>query len=92
MDQAVEALHEVPHNSVLLLAMWRIDSLKMSYVNNAATAFQFVQPHIPVFSLTGTGMGHWAIGGYMPHIEGIGRRLGFKAYEVLDKKKSRLPK
>lgn len=91
LDQAVEALHGVPHNSVLLLAMWKIDSLNISYVNNAVAAFQFIQPHIPVFSLTGTGMGHWAIGGYMPHIEGIGRRLGFKAYEVLDKKELKAP-
>ncbi len=91
LDEAVEKLHNVPKETVMLLGIWKIDSLEISYINNSVYAFKSVNPSIPVFSLTSTGIGYWAIGGYVPTYQGVGRRLGLKAYEILDLKQKSKP-
>lgn len=91
LDEAVVKLHNVPKKTVMLLGIWKMDSLEVSYINNSVYAFKFANPDIPVFSLTSTGIGYWAIGGYVPSYEGVGRRLGLKAYEILDLKRKENP-
>ncbi len=91
LDKATAKLHDVPKGTVMLVGIWKIDSLEISYINNSVYAFKFANPTIPVFSLTSTGIGYWAIGGYVPVYDGVGRSLGLKAYEILDLKRKGKP-
>lgn len=85
LDMAVDNLYNVPDNSVMLLGIWKIDNLGITYMNNSSYAFSKANPLLPVFSLTATAIGYWAIGGYVPQYDGIGTIMGEKAYRFLDK-------
>ena len=82
LDMAVNQLRVLPKNSVMLLGIWRIDNRGITYMNNS------VYPLLPVFSLTSTAIGYWAIGGYVPQYEGIAKGMGEYAYQFLDKGKN----
>lgn len=84
LDMAVKQLKGVPDNSVILIGIWRIDCREMAYVNNSAYAFTHVRPLLPAFSLTSSGIGYWAIGGYVPNYSGVAQRMAQKAYEVVE--------
>ena len=67
--QAAARISALPHNSVLLIGTWRVGqggqyllfgSIASLVANNAA---------LPVFSLSGSGIGNVALGGYVPIYE-----------------------
>lgn len=86
LDEATEIYKQIPNNSVTLLGTWRIDKNEDSYMNNANFGFMEANAKMPVFSLTGTSINNWAIGGYVPIYNGVGDRLGKRAYEIIYKK------
>ena len=88
LDMAVNQLRVLPKNSVMLLGIWRIDNRGITYMNNSVYAFSKANPLLPVFSLTSTAIGYWAIGGYVPQYEGIAKGTGEYAYQFLDKGKN----
>ena len=88
LDMAVNQLRVLPKNSVMLLGIWRIDNRGINYMNNSVYAFSKANPLLPVFSLTSTAIGYWAIGGYVPQYEGIAKGMGEYAYQFLDKGKN----
>lgn len=88
LDMAVNQLRVLPKNSVMLLGIWRIDNRGITYMNNSVYAFSKTNPLLPVFSLTSTAIGYWAIGGYVPQYEGIAKGMGEYAYQFLDKGKN----
>ena len=88
LDMAVNQLRVLPKNSVILLGIWRIDNRGITYMNNSVYAFSKANPLLPVFSLTSTAIGYWAIGGYVPQYEGIAKGMGEYAYQFLDKGKN----
>jgi len=88
LDMAVNQLRALPKNSVMLLGIWRIDNRGITYMNNSVYAFSKANPLLPVFSLTSTAIGYWAIGGYVPQYEGIAKGRGEYAYQFLDKGKN----
>ena len=90
LDMAVNQLRVLPKNSVMLLGIWRIDNRGITYMNNSVYAFSKANPLLPVFSLTSTAIGYWAIGGYVPQYEGIAKGLGEYAYQFLDKGKNEI--
>lgn len=69
----------------MLLGIWRIDSRGITYMNNSVYAFSKANPSLPVFSMTATAIGYWAIGGYVPQYAGIGQNMAEQAYLFLDK-------
>ena len=88
LDMAVNQLRVLPKNSVMLLGIWRIDNRGITYMNNSVYAFSKANPLLPVFSLTSTAIGYWAIGGYVTQYEGIAKGMGEYAYQFLDKGKN----
>ena len=50
--------------------------------------FSKANPLLPVFSMTSTAIGYWAIGGYVPQYEGVGKNMGEYAYRFLDQKET----
>lgn len=82
LDMAVDQLYNLPGNSVMLLGIWRIDNLGITYMNNSAYAFSQANPSLPIFSMTSTAIGYWAIGGYVPQYEGVGKTMGEKHFST----------
>lgn len=68
MEQTLESIRKLPSRTVLLLGGWNVDKNEATYLSNAVYAFKNVRSYVllPVFSFSGAGLGHWAIGGYVP--------------------------
>jgi signal transduction histidine kinase len=88
MDEAVQSIGSLPPHSVGLLCIWRYDKDQVTYLNNAEYAFKHVNADFPVFSLTGTGIENWAIGGCVPKYHQIGNELAELAYSLIDQPES----
>lgn len=88
LNRACRLYQELPPNTVNILGTWRIDQNDNTYMNNASIAFIRVNDTIPTFSLTGSAIGYWAIGGFIPQYDGVGSMLGEKAYQLLDEGKN----
>ena len=83
LDGALNAIDNLPPDCALLLGIWRIDSQNMYFVDNASYAFKNTNPSLPVFSITSTALGYWAIGGLTPHYDNIAKDIARKAYQIL---------
>ncbi len=83
MESAANIYKKLPAHTVALLGAWKIDRENNFYINNSDFVFRQANDNIPVFSLTGTSINNWAIGGYIPRYDDIGRILGEKAYQLL---------
>lgn len=76
-------------NTVLWLGTWRIDSSENYSLTSTDDVLRKANPQIPTFSLSATGMGNWAIGGYTPEYTPQGKMLADMAIEYLYGKKTR---
>ena len=52
------------------------------YVGNATYTMMSSNPTLPAFTLTSTGLSHWAIGGYIPEYRPIGKDLAKQAIDI----------
>lgn len=68
-------ISELPENSVLLLGTWRVDRNGMYMINNSIDKITSLNEKIPTFSLTGTGLGSVAMGGYIPKYRTSGKEI-----------------
>lgn len=82
--QAIKLLKKLPQNTAILLGVWRIDKENVTYMDNSVHSLAKIISKLPVFSFTSTGIGYWAIGGYIPVYSTVGGLLGEKAYNLLD--------
>lgn len=80
-------IKELPENTAILLGTWRVDVNDGYYVRNATYSMMLANPDIPAFSLTSIGLGHWAIGGYIPLYRSIGKDLAQEAFKLERKMK-----
>ena len=87
MRECLEKYEKQNDSTALLLCGWRIDQTGSVYLNNSSYAFRLLKPRIPVFSLTGTAIGSWAIGGYIPKYRTAGVELAYRAKAEIDNKK-----
>ena len=83
MEEAANIYKKLPTHTAALLGAWRIDKENNFYINNSDFIFRQANNDIPVFSLTGSSINNWAIGGYIPRYEDIGKILGEKAFQLL---------
>lgn len=83
LDEASKIYAQLPPHTVMLLGTWRIDKENIAYMNNSTVTFSNINPNIPVFSLTSSGIGYWAIGGNVPVYDNMGTAMGHKAYQIL---------
>ncbi|WP_420872719.1 ATP-binding protein [Parabacteroides bouchesdurhonensis] len=82
----IEQIKELPEETVILLGTWRVDENDGYYVSNATYTMMSARPNIPAFTLTSIGLGHWAIGGYIPKYRSIGKDLAKQAVDILEKR------
>lgn len=84
----IEDIKQLPPQSIILLGTWRVDVNDGYYVGNATYTMMLANPQIPAFSLTSIGLGHWAIGGFIPKYRSIGKDLAEDAIDILNKQTS----
>jgi signal transduction histidine kinase len=88
MDEAAQAVGNLPPHTAGLLCVWRYDKDQVTYLNNAEYAFKHINRDFPIFSLTGTGIENWAIGGCVPKYHQIGNEMAELAYSLIDQPES----
>ncbi|MGL5980659.1 MAG: ATP-binding protein [Phocaeicola sp.] len=86
MNSAAEKISTLPPGCVGILGMWRFDKDKVAYINNSEHSFRKANPNLPIISLTGTGIGYWAIAGSIPRYQQTGHEVAERAYELIDSK------
>jgi signal transduction histidine kinase len=85
MDEALQSVGSLPTHTAALLCIWRYDKEQVTFLNNAQYAFKHVNDDLPVFSLTGTGIESWAIGGCVPKYYQIGSEMAELAFSLIDR-------
>lgn len=79
----VKQIKELPRETVIMLGTWRVDVNDGYYVGNATYTMMSSNPDLPAFTLTSTGLSHWAIGGYIPLYRSIGKDLAKQVVDIL---------
>lgn len=82
----IEQIKKLPKETAILLGTWRVDVNDGYYVGNATYTMMSSNPTLPAFTLTSTGLSHWAIGGYIPEYRPIGKDLAKQAIDILTNK------
>ncbi|MDR0748255.1 MAG: response regulator [Tannerellaceae bacterium] len=78
----LDQLEKLPMHTVILLGTWGIDMNERYYVGNATYDMMSARPDLPAFTLSFTGLGHWAIGGYIPRYRTFGKDLAQQAIDL----------
>ncbi|NTV18492.1 MAG: HAMP domain-containing histidine kinase [Bacteroidales bacterium] len=65
-QQARSEIEGLPVNSVVLIGTWRVNNEGQYFLRNSLNELFTNTPDLPVFSLTGSGIGSVAIGGFVP--------------------------
>ncbi|MDR1402709.1 MAG: response regulator [Tannerellaceae bacterium] len=78
----IEQIEKLPLHTAILLGTWRIDMNERYNVGNATYSMMSARPDLPAFTLSFTGFGHWAIGGYVPQYRSLGRDLAGRATDL----------
>lgn len=69
MSQIRVRMRSLPENSVVLLGTWRVDKSGRYYQESSIKEIFPEGFNLPVFTMTGVGLGEWAVGGYIPQLE-----------------------
>ncbi|MDR3140637.1 MAG: response regulator [Tannerellaceae bacterium] len=78
----IEQIEKLPTHTVILLGTWRVDMNERYYIGNATYSMMPARPDLPAFTLSFTGLGHWAIGGYVPLYRTFGKDLARRAIDL----------
>ncbi|MFA6334807.1 MAG: ATP-binding protein [Bacteroidales bacterium] len=66
IEQSEKIIASLPEHSVILLGTWRVNREGIRIVSTSLAKLVAANPKIPVFSLSSTGIGSIAIGGFIP--------------------------
>lgn len=66
-SEAKENIRNLPANTAVLIGTWRVNNEGQYFLRNSLEELFTNITDIPVFSLTGSGIGSVAIGGYIPN-------------------------
>lgn len=75
-----DEITKLNENDAVFIGTWRIDNSDSYTLENTITTLAASNKSIPAFSLTNTGMGLWAIGGYVPQYQNEGATLADLVY------------
>ncbi|MDO5570030.1 MAG: HAMP domain-containing sensor histidine kinase [Bacteroidales bacterium] len=80
LQNAIDIIGKLPKNSVLLIGTWRIGP-KGEYLMNALNVdILSKNPNIPAFTVSGSGFGDIALGGFYPDYNTRGKELAHQIY------------
>lgn len=90
LDGRVESLVEVSHrisnlspHCVLLCGTWRVGPSDDFVLKSTTYVLRDANPVLPAFSVSSIGLGHWALGGYIPDYHNLGEGLARQSLEYL---------
>lgn len=83
----VESINKLPEHTVILMGTWRIDKNDGYFMRNATYTMKDANDKIPMFTIASLGLGHWAIGGYMPCYRQVGKDMARQVVDFFDKNK-----
>lgn len=66
INEAEYIMKNLPHNSALLLGTWRAKKDGIGLTNTTLAKLAAANTNIPIFTMTSTGFGTVAVGGYVP--------------------------
>lgn len=66
-NEIIKSVKALPVNSALLIGTWRVNKEGQYFLSNSLEEVIGANPKIPVFTISGTGLGSGAIGGYIPN-------------------------
>ncbi len=75
----------LPEKTAILIGTWRVDVNDGYFVANGTYALMMANPSLPAFTIASSGLGHWAIGGYVPLYRSIGKDLAKQANAIVKK-------
>ena len=78
----IEQIQDLPPRTIILLGTWRVDVNERYYVGNATYTMMSANPNVPAFTLSSIGLGHWAIGGYVPQYRTLGKDIAKKIVDL----------
>lgn len=76
-------ISELPENTVVMIGTWRVDKNESYFLNRAIYSLMKANKKTPAFSITTTGLGYWAMGGYVPEYTLQGAELADKLADIL---------
>ena len=80
-DDISELIGELPQNTVILLGTWRVGNDGQYLIYNSLDKMIDHNSDIPIFSVSGAGIGNIAIGGYIPRYGNGGSEI---AEQIID--------
>lgn len=69
------AIHDIKGKKAILIGTWRMDNSETLTLSNTTVSLGNSNRKIPAISLSSTGLGDWAIGGYIPDFQNVGAEL-----------------
>lgn len=81
----IDQIGKLPEKTAILIGTWRVDMNEGYFVANGTYALMMANPSIPAFTIASSGLGHWAIGGYVPQYRSIGKDLAKQANAIIRK-------
>ncbi|MDD3035129.1 MAG: HAMP domain-containing sensor histidine kinase [Bacteroidales bacterium] len=66
INEAEDIMKKLPPNSVVLLGTWRANKDGIGLTNTSLTKLEAANPKVPFFTISSTGFGTVAVGGYIP--------------------------
>lgn len=69
------AIHDIRGKKAILIGTWRMDNSETLTLSNTTVSLGNSNRKIPAISLSSTGLGDWAIGGYIPDFQNVGAEL-----------------
>jgi len=77
-------IRNAPDSTCVLVGTWRVDCTEDYVLGNTTYVLHDANPDLPVFTLSSVGLGHWALGGYMPDYCIQGQRLAEDCIDYLN--------
>lgn len=77
-------IRNTPDNTCILVGTWRVDCTEDYVLESTTYVLHDTNPGLPVFTISSVGLGHWALGGYMPDYHTQGKELANDCIDFLD--------
>ncbi|HCV15199.1 MAG TPA: two-component sensor histidine kinase [Rikenellaceae bacterium] len=65
-NEILQSIKMLPQNTAMLIGTWRVNKDGQYFLGNSLEELISANPNLPVFTMSGTGLGSGAIGGYIP--------------------------
>lgn len=87
---AVDTIANLSDTTALMVGTWRLDKENRFYIRSSISMMRQNNLSLPVFTISTSGLGDWAIGGFVPCYDDIGPLLAKMLIDFLTTGKTQL--